>query len=163
MPISTANNAAENVAAGHRVRQETNGFTLTEILVVVFLIGLASAAVLLSVPGDTAKLRDSADRFAARIAAARDSAVMGSQPVAVWLRRSGYGFERQSRGVWQAAEGKSFTQQYWPDGTTAGQTDTRVIFDATGLPSAPLHIVLRRGEAEIGVDISAAGEVSVAP
>lgn len=142
-----------------------NGFTLVEMLVVVFLIGLASAAVVMSLPGDAAKVRDQADRLAARIAAARDTAVLETRPMGLWLRPSGYGFEQRKEGTWQAAPGKSFEQVNWQPGTQlsiGSEKQTRVIFDVTGLPSAPLEIILDQGEAKAKITISAAGDVAVA-
>ncbi len=144
---------------------KNNGFTLVEIMVVVFLIGLAAAAVVLSLPGDASKLRDQADRLAARIASARDSAVLTSRPIAVWLRPSGYGFEERKDGTWQAASGKSLAQVQWTNGATLAlgtAREARILFDVTGLPSSPLDIKLQQGDANIRVTISAAGDVSVA-
>jgi general secretion pathway protein H len=160
---------ANSPRAGRVIRtapvKKANGFTLVEIMVVVFLIGLASAAVILSLPGDASKLRDQADRLAARIASARDSAVLTSRPIAVWLRPSGYGFEERRDGVWQAASGKSLAQVQWTSGATLAlgtAREARVSFDVTGLPSSPLDIKLQQGDANIRVTISAAGEVAVA-
>jgi general secretion pathway protein H len=166
MRISTANKYI------HRLRMrasqtsgQTNGFTLIEIMVVIFLIGIASAVVVLSLPGDAAQLRDQADRLAARIAAARDEAVLESRPMAVWLRPSGYGFEQRTEGSWQSAQGKSFGQTAWIKGTAvtlSSGKEARIVFDTTGLPSAPADIALKRGEAEAVIKISAAGDVAVA-
>jgi general secretion pathway protein H len=142
-----------------------NGFTLVEMLVVVFLIGLAATAVVLSLPGDASKVRDQADRLAARIAAARDAAVLETRPMGLWLRPSGYGFEQRQGGAWQAATGKTFEQVNWQPGTQlsiGSENQTRIIFDVTGLPSSPLAISLDQGEAAVKVTISAAGDVAVA-
>jgi general secretion pathway protein H len=125
---------------------------------------LRSATVILSLPSDASKFRDQADRLAARIAAARDSAVLETRPMAVWLRPSGYGFEVRRGGEWQAASGKTFVQQEWAPGTilTLGAAkEARVIFDVTGLPSSPMDIAMRNENADIHVTISAAGDVSV--
>ncbi len=164
MRIYTANNPAAH-AQHFASSLRTNGFTLVEIMVVVFLIGLASAAVVLNLPGDASKLRDQADRLAARIAAARDVAVMESRPTAVWLRPSGYGFEQRRDGSWQAAAAKPLTQTEWTAGTIlqlGTAREARISFDVTGLPSAPLDIGLQQGGANVRVTISAAGDVAVA-
>jgi general secretion pathway protein H len=142
-----------------------NGFTLVEMLVVVFLIGLATTAVVMSLPGDASKVRDQADRLAARIAAARDAAVLETRPMGLWLRPSGYGFEQRQGGAWRAATGKTFEQVGWRPGTRlsiGSEKQTRIIFDVTGLPSSPLDISLDQGEAKAKITISAAGDVTVA-
>lgn len=151
----------------------SNGFTLVELLVVVFLIGLAATAVVLSLPGEDAKVRDDGERLAARIAALRDQAVLESRPMAIWIRPSGYGFEQRRDGAWEEAAGKSFRQVNWTNGTnlaatgTAGKDRTgtgrqgRLVFDVTGLPSGPAQFRLVNKDAAIIVNISAAGGISV--
>ena len=49
-----------------------NGFTLVELMVVLFIIGLAATAVVLAVPEQGGSLQAEAERFAARAKAARD-------------------------------------------------------------------------------------------
>jgi general secretion pathway protein H len=149
-------------------KSNPNGFTLIELLMVIFVIALASAAVLVSLPRSASKLRDDADRMAARIAAARDDAVLESRPIAFWVRPSGYGFEQRRGGQWQPAQGKSFVQVNWTNGTQMvsingnGEGQARLIFDPTGLPSAPLNLKLSNADAALSITISAAGDVRVA-
>ncbi len=163
MRIFTANNPRTS-----RIKSNPSGFTLIELLVVIFVIGLASTAVVLSLPREASKLRDDADRMAARIAAARDEAVLSSRPMAFWVRPSGYGFEQRRGGQWQPAQGKSFARVSWTNGTQMasingnGQQQARLIFDATGLPSAPLELQLRNADAALNITISAAGDISSA-
>ncbi len=147
----------------------TAGFTLIELLVVIFLIGLASAAVILTLPGQGAALREDAERMAARIAASRDEAVLESRPMAVWFRPSGYGFEQRRSGQWLPAVGQSFRQVNWTNGTQIAAVDgdtrqkqTRMVFDQTGLPSAPVNLQLRNDEAIAEINVSASGDVSLA-
>jgi prepilin-type N-terminal cleavage/methylation domain-containing protein len=61
-----------------------SGFSLVEMLVVLFVIGLLASVVVLSMPGDERILRNEAERFAARTIAARD----GSDR---WRRAGGAG------------------------------------------------------------------------
>ncbi len=144
-------------------RPEANGFTLVEMLVVIFLLGLASAAVVLMLPGGDSTVRNDAERLAARIAAARDEAVMQARPVAVWTRASGYGFEQRFDGQWRTHPDATFKARNFDDGTRiAGAAQKRILFDATGLPSSPAEIDLVNGEGRSRVSVSASGEVAVA-
>ena len=79
-----------------------SGFTLVELLVVLVIIGLISAAVVLGMPDPRGSLRGEAQRFAARAEAARERAVMDNRPVALVLKDGGYGFERRTGGEWRA-------------------------------------------------------------
>ena len=144
-------------------RPEANGFTLVEMLVVIFLLGLVSAAVVLMLPGSDSTVRNDAERLAARIAAARDEAVMQARPVAVWTRASGYGFEQRFDGQWRAHPDAAFKARNLDNGTRiAGAAQKRIVFDATGLPSAPAQIDLVNGEGRSRISVTASGEVAVA-
>lgn len=142
---------------------KANGFTLVEMLVVIFLLGLASAAVVLMLPGGDSAVRNDAERLAARIAAARDEAIMQARPVAVWTRASGYGFEQRFDGQWRAHPDTAFKDRNFDNGTFISRAaQNRILFDATGLPSSPAKIELTNGEGRGLVSISASGEVAVA-
>jgi len=155
-----------------RIRGLTpNGFTLVELMITLFIIGLIAGAVVMTLPGDEAAISEDADRFAARVAAARDEAIIGSRPVAVWIASSGYGFEQRRDGHWLPMTGRGFSDMNWRQGTLArfpGSGDneaeaparSRFVFDATGLPSAPVSILLLRGEDEGEITVSAVGEVA---
>lgn len=140
-----------------------NGFTLVEMLVVVFILGLASAAVVLVVPPGGSALRTDAERLAARIASARDEAVLQARPIAVWTRASGYGFERRINGKWQPHLDTAFRNQEFSSGVRiSGPANNRIFFDATGLPSRAVEIALTDTDDRSIVKISASGEVAVA-
>jgi len=140
-----------------------NGFTLVEMLVVVFLIGLASAAVVMALPASASSARSQGEHLAARIAAARDDAVLQARPIAVWFRPSGYGFERYSKGTWLPINDRTFENRRFDDGTRIASVDIdRIIFDATGLPSGSANIRLTNGGDDSLVAVAATGEVKVA-
>lgn len=151
MPTYTANDDREA------------GFTLIELIVVLFIIGLAAAAVVVTAPGGQSRLRSEADALALRIAAARDQSVLQSHSIGIWLRPSGYGFERRSDGQWDALTTKPFKTVDWQPGTRIMGVDrqSRVVFDATGMPNAPTKIRLSHNDEAVTVDISASGEVNV--
>jgi len=159
--------------AGAHPRKRECGFTLIELLIVLFIIGLVAGAVVLALPGDSAALSEDADRFAARVAAARDEAVVSARPIAVWIAPSGYGFDARQDRAWVPLDARTLPNQDWKPGTIArieGDTEegeekpedqgrARFWFDATGLPNRPVTVVLARGSNSDRIVISATGEV----
>ena len=156
-----------------------NGFTLIELMVTLFIIGLVAGAVVLSLPGDSAALSEDADRFAARVAAARDEAVVSARPIAVWVAPSGYGFDARQDRAWVPLNARALANRDWKPGTiarvegeaaeavappgtdpaAAAPSRARFWFDSTGLPNMPVTVLLSRGANSDRVVISATGEV----
>jgi general secretion pathway protein H len=145
-------------------RSAQQGFTLIELMVVIAIIGFVSAVVVLAMPDPRGRVIEDADRFAARVAAARDNAVIEARPMSVWISPSGYGFERRGEGVWQPLEDKPFVTTNWRQGTTAlvgAAGRTQLSFDSTGLPSEPLALRLIREGEQVTVRVDMAGKVTV--
>lgn len=144
--------------------RRANGFTLVELMVVLMILALAATAVVLTIPGDERTLRSEADRLAARLAAARDVAVIEGRSVAINFVPSGYGFERRVEGAWQPLPGRAFEQHGWPGGVqfTAGEggAAARIIFDRVGISPTPQTLLLSGGDAREIIRVSATGEVS---
>jgi general secretion pathway protein H len=139
-------------AAG-KVREEARGFTLVELMVVLVILGLASAAVILTLPERGGSLVAEAERFAARTKAARDDAILDSRAATVAVGPGGYEVTRRSEAA----------HYDWVAGTEpalAGGREGRIRFGATGLAD-PAQVVLRRGGRVVAIDVGGDGSVRV--
>lgn len=157
MPISAIGNSVA-APAGEA------GFTLVELMVVMVIVGLMTAAVIVTIPDGRGRLSDDAVALAARLVAARDLAIIGGHDVAARFGADGYDFvERRGRG-WVAPAGKALVARRWRDGTTgeaAIESDATLVFDGTGL-ATPAVVTLTADGEQAQVSIDAAGGVRVA-
>lgn len=148
MPIS---------ATGSNFRQ--NGFTLIELMVVLVIVALASAAVAVSLPSGSRGLRGEASAFATRAVAARNAAIVSGRPVRVLADAGGYRVEERRAGKWQVWAGKAGRQVAWERGTSVA-LDGVVAFDSTGL-SDPATLHLARSGRAMTVRVEADGGIRV--
>ncbi|MFT3976708.1 MAG: GspH/FimT family pseudopilin [Sphingomonas bacterium] len=138
------------------------GFTLIELMVVVTVIALAATAAVLAMPDPRGRVTDEATRFALRVRAARDGAIVDARPMSVWVTPQGYGFDRREAGRWVAMDGKPLTVTQWSGGTAVTVPGhLRVTFDTTGMADRPAAIPLLRERARATVTIDATGAVRV--
>jgi len=143
--------------ADHR-RAGEGGFTFIELMVVIFIIGLAATAVILAIPDEGGSVYAEAERFAARAKAARDHAIIESRPAALAIGVGGYALSHRQSGEWRE-RGK----YEWTRGTRvelAGGEEGGTRFDSTGL-AIPLRVTLERGERRVAVDIGHDGSILV--
>jgi general secretion pathway protein H len=138
------------------------GFTLVELLAVLAIVGLVSAAVVAAMPDPRGSLRGEAVRFAARAEAARERAVMDNRPVALLVGQGGYAFAGRSGGAWRPLEEKLFAEQSWSEGTRARIEggEQRIVFDSTGF-AEPARLNLVRGKEAAQVEVTGGGRVHV--
>ncbi|HEX7874009.1 MAG TPA: GspH/FimT family pseudopilin [Sphingobium sp.] len=144
-------------------RSAENGFTLVELMVVLVIIGLMSGAVLLTMGDPRGGLSDDADRFAGRVRAARDRAVILARPVALWVSPTGYGFEERREGRWMPLDQKPLTSTDWRSGTSASageQANTRLWFDTIGRADQPMTFTLIRNGRSLAVSVGLDGTVT---
>ncbi|MEH6661604.1 MAG: type II secretion system minor pseudopilin GspH [Parasphingorhabdus sp.] len=145
--------------------QNSAGFTLVELMVVLLIIGLMASVVVFSFPGGSSALEEDAQRFAARTAALRDNAILQSRPMAVQVTPSGYSFLERRKGSWSVIEDKPFVSTNWSNGVTAatGETGPMMIsFESTGLPSEQAELVLQGEEQSRSILIAPMGDVKLA-
>jgi len=143
-----------------------NGFTLVELMVVLAIMALFAGAVVMTMGRLGGGSTDSANRLGARLAAARDEAIVSGTPIAGWVSPSGYGFDRYEKGRWEPLSAKPFEGANWDSGTKVSigggaEGRARVRFDSLGLPDAPLSLRLARNGEISRIDIVANGDVKV--
>src|SRR3546814_14502782 len=97
----------------------TEGFTLVELLIVLTIVGLMSAAVVLAMPDPRGNLSAEAEQFAARAAAARNLANVDAEALSMRVTPIGYGFERRANTEWRQLDRKTLADHIGPDGKRA--------------------------------------------
>lgn len=147
---------------GARSRKLERGFSLIELLVVIVVIGLLSSVVVLTMVDPRGRITSDADRFAGRVRAARDSAIVSGRPMALWVSQTGYGFERRTDGAWQAMTEGPLAATDWSKEAQArfeGVSQLRMVFDNVGRADQPLDFTLTRDTQHVRVRIDLDGRV----
>ena len=98
-------------------RPHTSGFTLVELMVVLFIVGLMGAAVMLTAPGEGDVLARDADTLATRLVRAQEEAILGTRAIQVVVDAAGHRVERQDFDRWEALDEAPFQAVAWTPGT----------------------------------------------
>jgi general secretion pathway protein H len=144
-----------------------NGFTLVELMVVITLVALAGAAVVMTMSSGPGAATTTASRFASRLGAARDEAIVSGTPVSAWVSPSGYGFERLSKGEWTPIDDKPLESSDWPEGVAvtgparAAAQRTRIRFDPMGLTGDAATLQFADSQARREVRVEPSGDILV--
>jgi general secretion pathway protein H len=132
---------------------------MVELMVVLVILGLATAAVVLAIPDPGGSLQTEAARLAARAKAARDGAIVDARAAALAVGPGGYEVSRRIDGRW-----RTLAHYDWAPGTQAAVAGTfagRARFAPDGTAD-PLRIELRRGDRTAAVAIANDGTIHVA-
>jgi general secretion pathway protein H len=135
-------------------------------MLVIAILGIATAAVVLAMPASGGRVRTEAEAFAARAIAARDLAIVQSRDMSIWATPAGFGASRRQRGAWQPIGERPFEPGNWKSGTTAIADATgiqRAVFDTTGAVTTPVTFTLVRNTDRATVTISSDGVIRVGP
>ncbi len=98
------------------MRNNSKGFTLIEMMVVVVIAAIMMGAVSLSFPSNQSEdlLKKEGDRFVALMHFAKDEATLQSREFALLLDKTGYAFYLNDQGSWVEAEG-AFARKDFPE------------------------------------------------
>jgi len=151
------------------------GFSLVELLVVIFLIGLMSAVVVLNMPKGDRGPNEQAQALAARLRMAAEESITTGRTLGARVTDLNYEFQVLKAGQWQGVgNDRILPADYWQEGTMVevaangrekAEAGPTIIFDPIGMVT-PFTITLTRdgrsltltGDGKGGVAITGDGD-----
>lgn len=144
--------------------RRAGGFSLVELMVVLAVLGLAGAAVLLTMPPADDALAVDAERFGASLVRARDEAILGTQTIEVTATAEGYGFTRRRFGHWDPLQRPPFGNVAWAAGVAPRLPPDRAQvgfrFDPTGATEPRTLTLVHQGR-PAHIELDGNGQVNV--
>ncbi len=158
-------------------RRANRGLTLVELLVVLAIVALIASVIALNAPAPANDARTEADRFAARLKAASQQAIMTGTVIGLDLNQADYRFYTYHRGDWSLADAAELHADQFPDGVSvsidiagAPKTEERqekvadeapdIFFSPTG-ETTPMKVELRSKRRLWIVEMDAGGAIQV--
>ncbi len=118
MPTSATGTSETPIAdpGPRRPRPPIRGFTLLEVLVVVFIVGIVLGIAVINLPSDDDEaLRIEAARLDTLIGLASEAAIVGDQEIALEISPHGYRFLVREDGTWRTMETAPFRPRSLPE------------------------------------------------
>jgi len=169
----------------HKTRASA-GYTLVELLIVLAIVALVASVAVLNAPPPANDARREADRFAARLQAASQQAIMSGAVIGLDLSAQDYRFYVYDRGAWSLADEASLAPGRFPSDVSVlveipGQAEGNeargndqggvensddgaapvIFFTPTG-ETTPLHLRFAARRRFWTLDLDSGGKVSVA-
>ena len=131
-------------------------------MVVLAIIGLAAAVAAVGLPSESGAVQRDAERFGARLLAARDYALFSQTETAAVVDAGGYRFEERGAEGWRPLASRAAAPAQWREAVQPAGADLpmRIRFDAVGL-AEPVRLRLQSGAAAAVVAVDAAGDVRI--
>ena len=148
-------------------REHQAGISLVEVLAAVFIVGLMSSLVVITLPRSAPPERQFATSLQNVIRDSMDRSIIRGAPVSIDVRNNIIQVQDWKNSAWTASgaprvtiEGKIVTQQIEPYDPYRNEADPELICDPTGLVSPAIFSVTGKRE-RWNVIVTAAGEVQL--
>jgi general secretion pathway protein H len=160
-------------------RRACAGYTLIELLVVLLIIAFVAGVAVLNAPPPRNEARTEAERFALRLIAASEQAIMTGTAYGLSVDSEGFSFFSYSREGWMPSDIVALNEAAFPpeigvivdvpgsignsEKATAKDVGVRapeIFFTPTG-ETTPLELIFQRNKQGWAVSMDRAGEVEV--